>query len=157
MSETISDNETRAFIEAVQLVEDAGWVVLRPEQVRTSAAGAVKAEPVAWPKHWEFDAETMALRVEALADGVEDRFGGIRAEMSTGGSLSVKNVCDMLAELLRFNSTLTTRDVTEQVTTVMVSRAQRAYGDAMMAAGYSGAVYPEWMEAALRAALTGVK
>lgn len=30
MTETV-DNETRAFIEAVQLLEDAGWVVLRPD------------------------------------------------------------------------------------------------------------------------------
>lgn len=30
MTETV-DNETRAFIEAAQLLEDAGWVVLRPD------------------------------------------------------------------------------------------------------------------------------
>jgi hypothetical protein len=41
------DNETRAFIEAVQLVEDAGWIVLRPEQVARQPINSVSDERLA--------------------------------------------------------------------------------------------------------------
>lgn len=43
----------------------------------------------------------MADRVDALAAAVESRYGGLRAEMNTGGSLSILDVCHMLAERLR--------------------------------------------------------
>ena len=50
------DNETRAFIEAVQLVEDAGWVVLRPELAARRAANTpvdgVDEEDLASDERW---------------------------------------------------------------------------------------------------------
>lgn len=79
-------------------------------------AGQVETAIAAWnrraaldlsPPVVEEDAAWLADRVDALADAVEERYGGLRVTFGhggvgrNGGSLSVKEVCDGYAALLR--------------------------------------------------------
>lgn len=81
------DDETRAFVDAVQLIEDAGWVVLRPEQVAYRPSRPSRNAEVAWPgvKFCEI-AERNAWELAKFIKGEDDK------QVVTDAALAIKTL-----------------------------------------------------------------